>query len=78
MVPIPPLVELNTPLIEEVASVPVTSEDKLTSPLYKDPEEDFTTPVPKEAIVVVPFCPMVNNELPVEDATINGLTPPVP
>src|SRR3989344_8594731 len=62
VVPIPPL---------ETASRPETSlEPKLMAPLNREPDDERTTPVPKEERVVEPKALTENREEPEEEARV--------
>ena len=68
VVPVPPLA---------MPKVPETSlEPKAMAPMFSSPPTDLTTPVPKEERVVLPEGLMVNNDVPVWEATTKRLTLP--
>ncbi len=68
--PVPPLATGRTP---------DTSDDpKFTAPMNNEPLLARTTPVPSDAIVVVPFGATVSMAAPVEEATTNGFKLPEP
>jgi hypothetical protein len=67
-VPVPPLVTANNPVTSE--------EPRLTAPIFNSPFTDLTMPVAREDRVVEPLGLIVNREVPVWEATVNGLAVP--
>ena len=69
---VPSVEELVPPLA--MGRIPLTSEVNEACPLYKDPELDLTSPVPREERVVEPFEATDNRDVPDEEATVKRVT----
>lgn len=53
-----------------IGRIPEISAVKEMRPMFKSPDTDLTTPVPKALMVVLPFAPTMNREALEEEATL--------